>query len=51
MQLVSDYNRGLGFLLCTIDIFSEYAWVVPLKDKNVNMITDVSQNGFIASLL
>ena len=23
------------FLLCVIDIFSKYAWVVPLKDKKV----------------
>ena len=35
MQLLSKYNKGLllGFLLCVIDIFSKYAWVVPLKDK------------------
>ena len=34
MQLLSKYNKGIRFLLCVIDIFSEYAWVVPLKDKN-----------------
>ena len=33
MQLLSKYNKGIGFLLCVIDIFSKYAWVVPLKDK------------------
>ena len=33
MQLLSRYNKGIGFLLCVIDIFSKYAWVVPLKDK------------------
>ena len=33
MQLLSRYNRGIRFLLCVIDIFSKYAWVVPLKDK------------------
>ena len=33
MQLVSRYNKGIRFLLCVIDIFSKYAWVVPLKDK------------------
>ena len=33
MQLLSKYNRGIRFLLCVIDIFSKYAWVVPLKDK------------------
>ena len=33
MQLISRYNKGIRFLLCVIDIFSKYAWVVPLKDK------------------
>ena len=33
MQLLSKYNKGIRFLLCVIDIFSKYAWVVPSKDK------------------
>ena len=33
MQLLSKYNKGIRFLLCVIDIFSKYAWVVPLKVK------------------
>ena len=33
MQLLSKYNKGIRFLLCVIDVFSKYAWVVPLKDK------------------
>ena len=33
MQLISKFNKGIRFLLCVIDIFSKYAWVVPLKDK------------------
>ena len=33
MQLLSKYNKRIRFLLCVIDIFSKYAWVVPLKDK------------------
>ena len=33
MQLINKYNKGFRFLLCVIDIFSKYAWVVPLKDK------------------
>ena len=33
IQLLSKYNKGIRFLLCVIDIFSKYAWVVPLKDK------------------
>ena len=33
MQLISKFNKGFRVLLCVIDIFSIYAWVVPLKDK------------------
>ena len=33
MQLISKYNKGIRYLLCAIDLFSKYAWVVPLKDK------------------
>ena len=35
MQLLSKFNKGFRFLLCFIDIFSKYAWVIPLKDKKV----------------
>ena len=35
MKLISKFNKAFRFLLCIIDIFSKYAWVVPLKDKNV----------------
>ena len=33
MQLISKFNKALKLLLCVIDIFSKYAWVLPLKDK------------------
>ena len=33
MQLLSKFNMGFRFLLIVIDIFSKYAWVIPLKDK------------------
>ena len=32
MQPLSKYNKGIKYLLCSIDLFSKYAWVVPLKD-------------------
>ena len=43
MQLLSKYNKGIRFLLCVIDIFSKYAWVVPLKDKKGISIAKVYQ--------
>ena len=33
MRLISKYNKGEKILLCIIDVFSKFAWVVPLKDK------------------
>ena len=43
MQLLSKYNKGIRFLLCVIDIFSKYAWVVPLKDKKGTSIVKAFQ--------
>ena len=40
MQLISKSNKGFRFLLCIIDVFSKYAWVVPLKDKKGITITN-----------
>ena len=33
LQRLSWYNNGYKYLLTCIDIFSKYAWVVPLKTK------------------
>ena len=27
------YNKGFKYLLCAINLFSKYAWVIPIKDK------------------
>ena len=43
MQLISKFNKWFRFLLCAIDIFSKYAWVVPLKDKKGITIVDAFQ--------
>ena len=44
MQLLSKYHKGIRFLLCVIDIFSKYAWVVPLKDKKGTSIVKAFQS-------
>ena len=43
MQLLSKFNKGFRFLLCVIDIYSKYAWVIPSKDKKGITITNAFQ--------
>ena len=43
MQSLSKYNKGIKNLLCAIDLFSKYAWVVPIKDKKGVSIVDAFQ--------
>ena len=43
MQLIGKFNKGFRFLLCLIDIFSKYAWVILLKDKNGVSIVNAFQ--------
>ena len=42
-QLISKHNKGIRYLLSVIDLFSKYAWVVPLKDKHSATITNAFQ--------
>ena len=44
MQLISKYDKGIRYLLCVIDLFSKYAFVVPLKDKKGTTITNAFQS-------
>ena len=43
MQSLRKYNKGIKYLLCAIDLFSKYAWVVPLKDKRGSGIVNAFQ--------
>ena len=38
MQSLSRKIKGIKYLLCVIDLFSKYAFVVPLKDKKETSI-------------
>ena len=43
MQSPRKYNKGIKYLLCAIDTFSKYAWIVPLKDKKGVTIVNAFQ--------
>ena len=43
MQSLSKYNKGIKYLLCAIDFFSKYAWVVPIKEKKGVSIVNAFQ--------
>ena len=40
MESLSKFNKGFKYLLCSIDLFSKYAWVIPLKDKKGTSIVN-----------
>ena len=43
MQLISKYNKRITYSLSEIDLFSKYAWVVPLKDEEGITIVNAFQ--------
>ena len=43
MSSLSNYNKGIKYLLCAIELFSKYAFVVPLKDKKGASIVNAFQ--------
>ena len=47
MQLISKFNKRIRFLLCAIDIFSKYAWAIPLKDKGGVTIVNSFQKKYM----
>ena len=44
MQLISKHNKTIRFLLCAIDLFNKYAWVVTSKDKKFITIVNAFQS-------
>ena len=49
MKLLSKFNKRFRYLLRIIDIYSKYAWIVPLKDKKPVTITNAFQKLLDAS--
>ena len=44
IQLLSKYNKGIRYFQSATDLFSKYAFVVPLKDKNGTSLTNTFQS-------
>ena len=44
MQFIRKFNKRFRIVLCVIDIYSKYAWVIPLKDKKGAIIINDFQN-------
>ena len=40
MQSLSKYNKEIKYLLCVIDLFSKYAWFIPINDKKGTSIAN-----------
>ena len=40
MQSLSKYNKGIKYLLCAINLFSKYAWFIPMKHKKSTSIVN-----------
>ena len=43
MQSLRKYNKEIKYLLCAIDLFSKYAWVAPLKNKQSSTVINAFQ--------
>ena len=43
MQSLSRFNKGFKYLLCAINLFSKYAWIIPMKDKKGTNIVNASK--------
>ena len=39
VEAFSSFNKGFKYILAVIDVFSKYAWAVPIKDKSAASVT------------
>ena len=46
MQQFSKWNKGYRYLLMVLDLFSKYGWIVPLKDKEGETVTEALKTIF-----
>ena len=43
---MQSLRKGIKYLLCVIDLFSKYAWVIPIKDKKGTSIVNAFKKIF-----
>jgi len=46
MQVYSDYNDGVKYLLAIVEFFSKHGWMVPLKQKTGSAVAATFQSIF-----
>ena len=46
MQQFSKWNKGYRYLLMVLVLFSKYGWIVPLKDKKGETVTEAFKTIF-----
>ena len=46
MTHIADYNQGYRHLLTVIDVFSKYTWVIPLKRKDLETVSEAFNSIF-----
>ena len=46
IQQFSTWNKGYRYLLMVLDLFSKYGWIVPLKDKKGETVTEAFKTIF-----
>ena len=44
MSSLARYNKGYKFLLTCIDVFSKFAWIVPLRNKTGESLVNSFQS-------
>ena len=43
MHIIGKFDKEILLLICVIDMFSKYAWVIPVKDEKRTTITNAFQ--------
>jgi hypothetical protein len=44
MQNIARFNENFRYLVTCIDVFSKYAWVIPIKNKQAKSVLDAFKN-------